>query len=67
MIPLEDFRKLEPEFATMTDEELIKIRADLYQAAGLAIECFMKEKTGSKNLDRVIAITKPTVTNLSHE
>lgn len=67
MIPLDQFRKLEPEFATMTDDELTKIRYLIYQSANLAIESFMLEKCGSKNLDRVIAITNSSVTNLTHE
>ncbi len=50
MMPLDQFRKLEPEFASMPDDELTKIRNLLYQAANLALENFFEDKNGSKNL-----------------
>ena len=67
MIPLDQFRKLEPEFATMSDEKLSKIRSLIYQSAGLALESFLGEKCGSKKLDGVLAIINSPVSNLSHE
>ena len=66
MIPLDEFRKLEPEFAAMTDDELTKIRNMLYQLANLTLENFFEDKSGSKYPAGLLTSPEP-VRKLSDE
>lgn len=49
MLTLLELRKIDPELANLTDDELTALRADLYQTAQLAFDKWWTEKSGSKN------------------
>ncbi|MBI2098844.1 hypothetical protein HYT45_00305 [Candidatus Uhrbacteria bacterium] len=42
-------RQIDPKLADLTDEELERVRADLYDLAQLAFDVWYDEKNGSKN------------------
>ena len=48
MITIEELKKLEPELVDKSDEEVTIIRNLLYQAANIALENFIEDKSGSK-------------------
>lgn len=47
MISLEQMREHLPPDEKYTDEYLIRLRADLYSMAGLALDCYFEEKKAS--------------------
>lgn len=48
MISLEKCRQLVPDPQELSEEELVKIRDNLYEGAQLALEAWMKKGGGSK-------------------
>lgn len=62
MISLNDLRKIDPRLAKIPDKELIKIRASLYSLGQLALEAFMKKKTGAKYPIRVYGLNPEDMT-----
>jgi len=48
MLSLEKLRKIDPELANLSDEELTAFRADLYETTQLAFDAWWAER-GSKN------------------
>ncbi len=48
MISLEQLREVEPALKDMFDKEVERIRDLLYAQAKMALECFLEEKTGTK-------------------
>lgn len=48
MLSLDQLRKIDPDLANLSDEQLTAIRADLYQTTQLAFEVWWLEKSGSK-------------------
>lgn len=55
MLSLEECRKLCPPLVDLTDEEVVKIRDNLYEGAQLALESWAKKKGGSKNLEWLLS------------
>jgi hypothetical protein len=51
MVPIEQCRKLCPSLKNLSDEEVLKIRENLYEGAQLALESWVKKNSGSKNLE----------------
>ena len=51
MLSLEQRRKNCPSLESLSDEEVIKIRENLYEGAQLALESWVKKNSGSKNLE----------------
>jgi hypothetical protein len=51
MLSLEQCRKLCPSLVGLSEEEVVKIRDNLYEGAQLALESWAKKKSGSKNLE----------------
>lgn len=50
MLSIEKCRQLEPSFENLSDDEILEIMENYYEMAGLAIEDFIEDKKGSKNL-----------------
>lgn len=48
MLSLEQLRKVDPDLEAMSDEELMELRAGLYETAQIAFEAWHAEKGGSK-------------------
>ena len=61
MITLDELRQIEPALKNTSDEELTKIRNLLYGQAQLAIECWLEDKSGSKNPPRVYGLLNSDV------
>ncbi len=51
MISLEQCRKIDPKLSRLSDEELTRVRDLLYEFGFLALETFMEDKSGSKNVE----------------
>ena len=49
MISLDECRKLSPNLANASDEQVKKVREQLYELGQLALECWMEDNGGSKN------------------
>lgn len=49
MISTEQMLKIDPELAGLSQDELIELRAALYESAQLAFEVYWSKKNGSKN------------------
>ncbi len=49
MLSLEQCRKIDPVLNNLPDEEVIQIRENLYEAARLSLESWVKKNEGSKN------------------
>lgn len=50
MLELSALRKIDPELSEYSDAQLEEIRTYLYQLAQLSFECWVLEKSDSKNL-----------------
>lgn len=48
MLSIEECRALIPDSDRLTDEEVAAIRRDLYEMAGLALECYFEDKNGKR-------------------
>lgn len=44
MLSLDQCRKIDPSLANLPDEELLKLRADLYDLGAIALETWFKGK-----------------------
>ncbi len=55
MIPIEQCRKLCPTLRSLSDEEVIRIRENLYEGGSLALESWLKKNSGSKNLEWLLS------------
>ena len=53
MISLERLRKLAPEFAYLSEEEVLAFQNAFYKAAQLAFEAYWEEKYDSENHTRL--------------
>ena len=54
MLSIDQARKLEPELAYLSDEEVLEILNDQYGLARLSFEKWVKGKADSKNPDRLL-------------
>lgn len=48
MLSVEQLRKIDPETADMSDEEIEALRADMYETVQLAFEAWWQDNSGSK-------------------
>lgn len=58
MISLEQCRTIDPRLKELSDEEVIRIRENLYEGAQLALESWAKNNSGSKNLEWLLSKTE---------
>ena len=49
MLTLEQMLRIDPELASLTEEELEELRSALYETAQLGFDIYWSEKSGSKN------------------
>lgn len=62
MLPPDKCRKLCPSLENFSDEEVIKVRENLYEGAQLALESWVKKNSGSKNLEWLLPILEEEIT-----
>lgn len=62
MISLEQCRKIDPKLDNLSDEKLTHIRDLLYEFGYLAMETYIEDKSGSKNIEfpRGVNGSRPT-------
>jgi hypothetical protein len=51
MLSKEKFQQIEPSLKKLSEEESVEVIESLYEMAELALENWVKEKSGSKNLE----------------
>ena len=54
MLTLEECRKIDPELSNLSDAEVLEVVENMRGFAQLAFEKWLREKTGSKYLTRVL-------------
>jgi len=61
MLSLEQCRKICPSLENLSDEEVLKIRENLYDGGSLALESWVKKNGGSKNLEWLLPIVEKDI------
>jgi hypothetical protein len=61
MLSIEQCQKLCPSLQNLSDKEVGLVRENLYEGAQLALESWIKENSGSKNLDWLLSKVKEDI------